>query len=117
MLHSRLPPMPRYFVLAFAVWALVSTTFAGETGIQVPAGFEVSLYADDTLAHDIFSMTIDAKGRVVVAGLGYVKTLEDTDGNGVADRATLFSSVPASGAHGMFFDGPDLICTGDNSVM
>jgi putative membrane-bound dehydrogenase-like protein len=90
---------------------------ADEAGIRVPPGFEVSLYADDELAHDIFSMTIDAQGRVVVAGAGYVKTLHDTDGDGRADRATLFSSVPASGAHGMYFDGPDLICTGDDSVM
>ena len=80
----------------------------------MPEGFEVSLYADDELAHDIYSMTIDAHGRVVVAGAGYVKILHDTDGDGRADRATLFSSLPASGAHGMFFDGPDLICTGDN---
>ena len=83
----------------------------------MPEGFEVSLYADDTLAHDIYSMTIDAQGRVVVAGAGYVKILHDDDDDGRADRATLFSSVPASGAHGMYFDGPDLICTGDNSVM
>ncbi len=89
---------------------------ADELGIRVPEGFEVSLYADDTLAHDIFSMTIDAQGRVVVAGLDYVKTLHD-DGDGRADRATLFSALPSSGAHGMYFDGPDLVCTGDNSVM
>jgi len=90
---------------------------ASEPEIRVPEGFEVSLYADDALAHDIFSMTIDAEGRVVVAGLGYVKTLHDDDGDGRADRATLFSKQPGSGAHGMVFDGPDLICTGDNSVM
>ncbi len=90
---------------------------ADDLGIEVPEGFEVSLYADDTLAHDIYSMTIDAQGRVVVAGAGYVKILHDDDQDGRADRATLFSSLPASGAHGMYFDGPDLICTGDNSVM
>jgi hypothetical protein len=90
---------------------------AEDLGIQVPEGFEVSLYADDTLAHDIFSMTLDAQGRVVVAGAGYVKTLHDDDGDGRADRASLYSQVPASGAHGMVFDGADLICTGDNSVM
>ena len=33
---------------------------AADTGIRAPEGFEVSLYADDSLAHDIFSMTIDA---------------------------------------------------------
>ncbi|HEX3728074.1 MAG TPA: hypothetical protein VHV08_17605, partial [Pirellulales bacterium] len=75
------------------------------------------LYADDSLAHDIFSMTIDAQGRVVVAGAGYVKTLHDDDADGRADRTTLYSSLPASGAHGMVFDGPDLICSGDDSIM
>lgn len=93
------------------------TAHADETGIRVPEGFEVSLYADDRLAHDIFSMTLDAQGRVVVSGAGYVKTLHDDDGDGRADRASLFSRLPASGAHGMVFDGSDLICTGDNSVM
>ncbi len=88
-----------------------------DLGLRVPAGFEVSLYADDTLAHDIFSMTIDSHGHVVVAGAGYVKILLDDDGDGRADRATLFSSLPASGAHGMVFDGDDLVCTGDNAVM
>lgn len=104
-------------VFALAIACAGGLLGAEELGISVPPGFEVSLYADDSLAHDIFSMTIDAAGRVVVAGAGYVKTLEDTDGDGRADRATLFSDLPASGAHGMYFDGPDLVCTGDNSVM
>jgi putative membrane-bound dehydrogenase-like protein len=111
--------MPRLAHLSAAALVALQTLAAAadDLGIRVPEGFEVSLYADDALAHDIFSMTIDAKGRVVVAGLDYVKTLHDTDGDGVADRATLFSSLPKSGAHGMFFDGPDLVCTGDNAVM
>ncbi|MEX0679654.1 MAG: hypothetical protein WD063_21470 [Pirellulales bacterium] len=110
--------MLRCPLLAAALWALSSSAApADEPGIRVPDGFEVSLYADDTLAHDIFSMTLDARGRVVVAGLDYVKTLHDDDGDGRADRATLFSSVPISGAHGMVFDGPDLVCTGDDAVM
>lgn len=89
----------------------------GNLGFRVPEGFEVSLFADDDLAHDIFSMTIDSHGRVVVAGRGYVKTLHDDNGDGKADRATLFSDRPKSGAHGMYFDGDDLICTGDDSLM
>jgi putative membrane-bound dehydrogenase-like protein len=90
---------------------------AEEIGIRAPEGFEVSLYADDALAHDIFSMTIDSHGRVVVAGKGYVKILRDTDNDGRADKATMFSEIPKSGAHGMAFLGNDLVCTGDNSVM
>ncbi|MCG8586334.1 MAG: hypothetical protein MI757_16625, partial [Pirellulales bacterium] len=87
------------------------------TGLRAPEGFEVTLYADDDLAHNIYSMTIDSRGRVVVAGPGYVKTLHDDNNDGRADRATLFSPIPKSGAHGMCFDGDDLICTGDNRVM
>lgn len=85
--------------------------------VKVVEGFEVTLYADDNLAHSIHSLTIDSAGQVVVAGPGYVKRLHDSDGDGVADRATLFSNRPRSGAHGMCFDGTDLICTGDNALM
>lgn len=109
---------PSVSLLAILAFFWGSPRLSGDDlGVQVPEGFEVSLYADDTLAHDIYSMTIDAQGRVVVAGAGYVKTLHDADCDGRAESATLFSPLPASGAHGMYFDGPDLICTGDNSVM
>ena len=83
---------------------------------DLPAGFRVALYAGDDLAHDIFSMTLDAAGRVVVAGPGYIKTLFDDDGDGRADRAELFSSLPASGAQGLCFDGSDLLFTGDGML-
>jgi hypothetical protein len=57
--------MPRVFVLLFVAALAVSSRAApaDDLGIRVPEGFEVSLYADDTLAHDIFSMTVDARGR------------------------------------------------------
>ncbi|MBX9789832.1 MAG: c-type cytochrome [Pirellulales bacterium] len=86
------------------------------TDFDLPAGFRITLYAGDDLAHDIYSMTLDAKGRVVVAGPGYVKTLFDDDGDGQADRAELFSSLPASGAQGLCFDGHDLLFTGDGML-
>src|SRR5437588_9715241 len=94
-------------LIACLAIASVSATLpeqnAADLGFKVPPGFEVSLYADDSLATDIFSLTIDAKGRVVVAGKGYVKILHDTKGKGKADRATTFSDLPRSGAHGMYF--------------
>lgn len=100
------------------VLALLSSSVraASDPSFQVPPGFEVSLYAGDDLAHDIFSMTIDSHGRVVVAGKEYVKILHDADGDGLADKVSLFSPVPKSGAHGMYFDGDDLLITGDNAV-
>ncbi len=58
------------FLLPLVLCCAATTrlTAADDLGVRVPEGFEVSLYADDTLAHDIYSMTIDAQGRVVVAG-------------------------------------------------
>ncbi len=79
-------------------------------GFSAPAGFEVSLYAGDELAHDIYALTIDARGRVVVAGNDYIKVLEDRDRDGFADHATMLSSK-RRGVHGMVFVGDDLIAS------
>src|SRR5258708_24961058 len=87
----------------------------GDLGLDVPEGFEASLYADDALAHNIFSMTIDAQGRVVVAGPDYVKNLHHDHGAGRGGRASPLSSTPPTGAHGKYFDCPDPVCTGDNT--
>ena len=57
-------------------------------------------------------MTLDSRGRVVVTSRGYVKTLHDDDGDGKADRATLFAETPTGGM-GLCFDGNDLFFCGD----
>jgi len=75
---------------------------------RVPEGFVVSKYAGDELAHDIWAMTIDNRGRIVVCGPGYVKILLDTDGDGAADKARLFTDQ-VRGAQGLHFEGDDLI--------
>jgi putative membrane-bound dehydrogenase-like protein len=87
------------------------------TGLIAPPGFEVTEYAGDGLAHDVYSMTVDAHGRVVVAGPGYIKILIDSDNDGRADRARLFSNLPANGAQGLCFVGNDLLCTGDEGLL
>lgn len=96
------------------------TAVAGDElthGVQAPPGFEVRLFADDQLAPDIYSLTIDAAGRVVVSSRGYVRILRDQDGDGVAESFQQFADGPANGAMGMFWDGPDLICTGDAGLL
>ncbi|MDA7979723.1 MAG: c-type cytochrome [Pirellulales bacterium] len=89
--------------------------------ISAPPGFRVTRYAGDNLAHNISSMTIDSRGRVVVSGPGYIKILHDDHlpgelGHGIADRATNFCEYPGSGAHGMLFLGNDLLCNGDRGL-
>lgn len=108
--------------MQFRLTLLVSLIMPGlalgaiSNGFKVPDGFEVSVYAGDDLAHDIFTMTTDSTGRIVVAGRGYVKVLHDTDGDGKADKATEFAKAPKSGARGMYFDGIRLFATGDNGL-
>lgn len=104
------------------MWSLVvgsthSLCLGGESGLIAPEGFEVTRYASDELAHDIYCLTVDSLGRVVVSGPGYVKILIDRDGDGVADEAKTFVNGPASGAQGMCFVGRDLLCTGDEGLI
>ena len=107
----------RSVVLCFGLIILPIRLDANDIGVRVPDGFEVTEYANDQLAHNVYSMTLDSKGRVVVAGPGYVKILIDSDGDGKADSAKLFSEFPQSGAHGMYFNGRSLICIGDGGIL
>jgi putative membrane-bound dehydrogenase-like protein len=83
-----------------------------DLGLRVAPGFKVTLYADHDLANDIYAMTLDAQGRVVVTSEGWIKVLHDTKGAGKADRVTLFAKTKTGGM-GMCFDGPDLYFCGD----
>ena len=99
-----------------AILLVATPTQADEPnhGFKVPPGFKVELYAPDSLATDIHNLTIDAHGRVVVASKNDVKALVEKDGK--ADHAVLLSTLPKSGAHGMYFDGDELVCNGDGGI-
>lgn len=120
----RTPPM-RQSLPTMAIAALLTFIFAApsaitaaaeEPAIVVPAGFQVEHFADDELAHDIHSLTIDARGRVVVSGPGYVRILVDEDGDGRADTYKTFADTPKNGAQGMYFMGAHLLCSGDGGL-
>jgi putative membrane-bound dehydrogenase-like protein len=85
-------------------------------GLRVPDGFEVVEYADGKLANDIFCMTVDPKGRLVVSGRGYIRILIDDDGDGRADRAVEFAAGPKDGAQGMLWEGDTLYVCGDGGL-
>src|SRR5262249_24229778 len=104
--------------LSLIGWNLTTTASADdEIGLKAPEAFQVTKFADDSLAHDIYSMTIDSLGRGVVSGPGYVKILIDSDGDGKADKAQTFADGPATGAQGLYFLGRDLLCTGDAGLI
>src|SRR4051812_26128781 len=81
-------------------------------GLRVPDGFEVTEFADSRLANDIFCLTIDPKGRVIISGRGYVRLLLDEDGDGKADRAIDLAGAPLDGAMGLFAEGDSLSAVG-----
>src|SRR5215471_17483462 len=84
-------------------------------GLRVPDGFEVTEYAGSDLANDIFCMTIDPRGRVIVSGRGYVRVLVD-DGKGKAGRAIDFAAGPKDGAMGLLWEGDSLFIVGDGGL-
>jgi putative heme-binding domain-containing protein len=85
-------------------------------GLRVPPGFEVTEFADGKLANDIYCLTLDPQGRVVVSGRGYIRVLVDDDGDGRADRALEIAAGPKDGAMGLWWEGEWLYFTGDGGL-
>ncbi|MFO0921445.1 MAG: hypothetical protein U0905_03020 [Pirellulales bacterium] len=83
---------------------------------EVPEGFEVALVANDEIAHDIFSMTLDDLGRPVVSGPGYIKTLIDKDRDGRFESSVVWAPLPKQGAQGLWREGNDLYWVGDGGL-
>ncbi len=89
---------------------------ADEAGIRLPDGFKVVKIADDRIATNIFSMTVNAQGQIVVSGPGYVRILLDSDGDGTIDCSKQFSSMPRQGAQGLWSFGNQLMAVGDGAL-
>src|ERR1700739_1492236 len=106
--------MKRY-ILLILVMAVASPQVSAQA-LTVPPGFEVVEFAAGQLANDIHCMTIDPKGRIVVAGRGYIRILVDDDGDGKADRAIEFAANPKDGAMGLCWEGASLAAAGDGGL-
>jgi putative heme-binding domain-containing protein len=83
-----------------------------DLGLKVPPGFKVTLWADHELANDIYAMTLDSSGRVLVTSRGWVKRLEDTDGDGKADKAEIIFTTKTGGM-GLYQDRSGLYICAD----
>lgn len=92
--------------LLLPTWTFAQTDPGADANAlpKVPAGFEVKLFAKEPLVRQPCSMAFDAKGRLFV-GMGpqyrnprpdtlgdSVVIVEDTDGDGVADRVKVFAT-------------------------
>ena len=92
-------------LVAFAANASAQLVPVPDFGVRIPPGFRISLFSGPELANDIYAMTLDSAGNVVVTSQGYIRTLRDTDGDGQADSSTLFAAT-RTGGMGMCFAGP-----------
>ncbi len=101
------------FVLMFTLSAQGE---GNKIGVRLPKGFEISEYAGSKLANNIYSMCIDPKGRIVVAGRGYIRILVDEDRDGRAERAIQFADSPKDGAMGLCWVKEKLYVTGDGGL-
>jgi len=87
--------------------------------LRVPEGFDISLFASEPMITNPSAIDIDTHGRVWVAEIQWyrakakqppadtIKVLEDTDGDGVADKMTVF-------AEGIF--APMSVCVAGDKV-
>ena len=62
-----------------------------------PGSFKIEKIGGDSLATNIYSLALDGRGRIHVSGPGYIRRLEDTDSDGILDRAVNFYKGPARG--------------------
>jgi putative membrane-bound dehydrogenase-like protein len=126
MLRSVLPACP--VILACAALALAQRPAEEELKtLKTAAGLEVSLYACEPLVTNPAAIDVDTQGRVWVAEIQWyrggaknppadkIKVLEDTDGDGRADRASVFAesvfapmSICVAGQRVFVATSPDL---------
>lgn len=112
--------------LTLALWgAAASTVWAQGSpeqelkALKVPDGMDISLFASEPLITNPSAIDVDTKGRVWVAEIQWyrskakqppadkIKVLEDTDGDGKADKVTVF-------AEGLFC--PMSVCVAGDKV-
>jgi len=108
----------RYWPAAFLFGACHSRRRrrAARAWLESPARLPGDGIRRSEMANDIYTMTVDPKGRIVVAAKGYIRILEDTTGKGNADKAILFADTPKDGAMGLLWEGDALYVTGDGGL-
>jgi putative heme-binding domain-containing protein len=108
-------PLRSILVLAALTCGLPHTS-AAEPALKLPAGFVATEFSDPKLANDIYALHIDAGGRVVVCGRGYVRELVDGDGDGRADRARELVAGLRDGPMGVLWEGDTLYLVADGGL-
>ena len=106
------------FIALGLVFALSSLPLSADLvpvpdfGLRIERGFRIWEFADNALAPDVYCMTLDSAGRVVVGNGNSIRVLVDEDSDGAADDFITFATVQR-GVMGMCFDGTSLYVAAD----
>jgi len=108
----------RIYSLAIVMACLAAPAAAQNVqhGLRVPAGFEVTEFADAKLANDISTLTFDPHGRIVVSGPSYIRVLIDEKGDGKATRAIDLTDKQRDAAQGLLWEGDTLYYSADGGL-
>jgi putative heme-binding domain-containing protein len=85
-------------------------------GLSAPPGFEITEFSESSLANDITCMTIDPKGRIIVAGRGYIRLLLDETRQGLASKAVDIVQGVKDQAMGLYWEGDTLFAVVDGGL-
>lgn len=107
--------MNKLYLLVFCFLASCPPVISNP--FEVPEGFSITHFANDSHAHDIWCMTLDQQDRICVGGPGYIKFLIDSDGDGKADKATTFTDKVRKGPMGLLIDGTSILSVEANAVV
>jgi len=82
--------------------ALLGAPPAGSSqDFDAPEGFRVEKIAGAAQADDIFAMTLDGDGQVIVSGRGYIRRLRDRDEDGRLETVEEIYAGPENGCQGL----------------
>ncbi len=98
------------------IWILLGTGRIQCQEFRIPDGFEIAEVCSQSLAPDIYSMTLSPRGDLVVSSQGYVRVLKDRDGDGAIESFVTFIEGPEDGAMGMFWEGAAFFLTGEGGL-
>lgn len=103
-------------LLAASVVCAANLVPVPDLGLRVERGFSITEFAGNDLAPDVWCMTLDPAGRVVVGNGNSIRVLLDDDNDGEAEDFITFATVER-GVMGMCFDGRSLYVVADGWFM
>jgi putative heme-binding domain-containing protein len=109
-------PRPIVVLAALAFGTQPAPAADPAPGLRLTAGFVATEFSGPDPANGIYTLHVDAVGRVVVCGQGYVRELIDGDGDGRADRARDLVAGLKDGPMGVLWEGETLYLVADGGL-